>query len=135
MQIKTKNPWESSFENLTASTAKPIKKAVTEVVKITAEDVRKQLFGEKPPEEVPTEEQQKIKVEEAKKAAEMKGRVAKMEEEIKKIREARLQKEKQVEQVKKTEKAQAEQKKKEMPIWQKAMNMGAQAERRVNAGG
>src|SRR3989344_9629413 len=134
--VRQKNPWESSFENLTASAGKPVKKAVVEAVKITAEDVRKQLFGEAPPKEVPDQEQQKIKAEEEKKKAEMAGRLARMEEEIKKIREARLKKEQQVKhEEKKAASAKATAAKKEMPIWQKAMNMGSQSEKRVNAGG
>lgn len=137
MQVRTKNPWEGSFENLTTSTVKPVKKALTEAVKITAEDVKKQLFGEAPPKEVPTEEQQKIKAEEQKKAAEVKRRMAEMDAAVKKAREDRLKKEQQVnqaEKAQKAEKASAEQKKKE-PIWQRAMKMGSQSERRVNAGG
>lgn len=135
--IKPQNPWEGSFENLTTIVAKPVKKAVTEVVKITAEDVKKQLFGENPPQEVPTEEQQKIKAEEQKKEDEMKRRMAEMEAAVKKAREERLKKEQESVRVKereKQEKKAVEQKKKE-PIWQKAMKMGSQAERRVNAGG
>jgi len=137
MQVKIKNPWESSFENLTVSAAKPVKKVVTEAVKVTAEDVKKQLFGEKPPEEMPTEEQQKLRAEEQKKSAEVKRRMARMEEEIKKIREARLQKEQQVKhEEKKAASAKATAaKEKETPIWQKMIKMGSQAERRVNAGG
>lgn len=134
MNIKVKNPWESSFENLTISAAKPVKKAVVEAVKITAEDVKKQLFGEVPPKELSEQESVIVEEQEKKKLAEMKGRMAKMEEEIKKIREARLRK--QAEQAKKQASfAKASEAKKKEPIWQKAMKMGSQAERRVNAGG
>lgn len=137
MQVKTKNPWESSFENLTVSVAKPVKKVVTEAVKVTAEDVKKQLFGETPPKEVPTEEQQKIKAEEQKKAAEMKRRMAEMDAAIKKAREERLKREQDSVRVKEQEKKvkKADEQKKKEPIWQKAMKMGSQSERRVNAGG
>ena len=95
-------------------------------------------MGEKAPEEMPTEEQQKIRADEQKKASEVKRRMAEMDAAIKKAREERLKKEatqaKQVEQAKQ-EKKSVEQKKKEPPIWQKAMNMGSQSEKRVNAGG
>ncbi len=136
MQLKTKNPWEGSFENLTVSTAKPVKKAVGEAVLITVEDVRKQLFGEKPPKEMSEQESLRVEEQEKKKLAEMKGRVAGMEEEIKKIREARLEKEvMQAKQAKRAERAKRIEKKNEGPIWKKMMKMRSQAEQRVNAGG
>ncbi|TSC86685.1 MAG: hypothetical protein G01um101416_652 [Microgenomates group bacterium Gr01-1014_16] len=135
-QVIQQNPWESSFENLTASAGKPIKKAVTEAVKITAEDVREQLFGAKPPQEMPTEEQQKLEAQEQVNLAETSRRMKEMEEAVQRIKEQRLKKESsQVERAKQEKKAVEQKKRQEVPIWQKAMNMGSQSEKRVNAGG
>lgn len=134
------NPWESSFENLTTRPVKQIKKTVGDVVKTVAEDVKKQVVGEvKKPDraeemgvkEVPHDEKVKI-------LAEQRRKMRELDEAIKKARMERIQKHQQAAQVVKQEeqkKKVEELKKKEEPVWKKMMNMGSQAERKVNAGG
>lgn len=132
------NPWEGSFENLTQQLpGKPVGKAVTETVGITAEDISKQLFGEKPLGEMSDRERVRGEEREKKRLAEVKRRMAEMEAAIKGAREKRIKKEQESLRVERQEKQvkKEEKKKRDIPIWQKAMKMRSQAERRVNAGG
>ena len=148
MQVKpVKNPWETSFENLTTKVHKSIKKAASDATKTIVADVKQQVVGEQAMQtqqamQAPQsfrEIKEQVKPEEKKKLELWRRNLADLEAQIKKAREERLKREQESGRVKEQEKQQKkvveEKKKKEEPVWKKMMKMGSQAERKVNAGG
>ncbi|HJZ05974.1 hypothetical protein A2634_01295 [Candidatus Amesbacteria bacterium RIFCSPHIGHO2_01_FULL_48_32] len=143
MQVKlVRNPWETSFENLTTKVHKSVKKAASDATKTIAADV-KSSFAEAPADKQVAQAnlqavQQEVKPEEKKKLDQWRRNLADLEAQIKKAREERLKKEQALRQAQgeRAEKKKVEEKKKkEEPVWKKMMKMGSQAERKVNAGG
>ncbi|OGC93196.1 hypothetical protein A3D85_01040 [Candidatus Amesbacteria bacterium RIFCSPHIGHO2_02_FULL_47_9] len=139
MQVKPKNPWEGSFENLTGQAGGRAKRVVADVVKAGADDVKKQIFGEAGPAELTAPQQEKVKVDEGRRMATMKQRMKEMDEAIRKAGEERTRKEQESVRVEEREKkaafAKAEAAKKD-PLWKKMLK-GSQGsgERRADAGG
>lgn len=118
MQIKQKSPWEGGFENLSSG--------ARQVVKTVVKDVKEQITGEAE-KIVPEDEKKKIKAQEARNLAELNAK-------IEQVRKLRFQKEEQTKKAEEQKKL-VEKKKEPEPVWKKMMNMGSQAERKVNAGG